>query len=102
LRTGSLEAGLPVSASAARPPRVRWLIRNGVPWLLRRSVDLLPQALMTLAFHHSNYRRAQRELFAAITSDQVSGYGMAVSPPSTINSWPVMNEDASLAKNTAA
>ena len=31
-----------------------------------------------------------------------SDYGIAVSPPSTINSWPVMNEDASLAKNTAA
>jgi hypothetical protein len=29
-------------------------------------------------------------------------YGMAVRPPSTINSWPVMNDEASLAKNAAA
>ena len=91
-----------MSAIAEQPPRVRWLIRNGVPWLLRRSVDLIPQALMTLAFHQSNYRRMQRRLLAAITSNQVDGYGIAERPPSTINSWPVMNDEASLAKNTAA
>jgi len=102
VRVGSLEAGLPISAIAEQPTRVRWLIRNGVPWLLRRSVDLIPQALMTLAFHQSHHLRMQRRLLAAITSDQFYGYGIAERPPSTINSWPVMNDEASLAKNTAA
>jgi len=35
-------------------------------------------------------------------NEQAHSYGIAESPPSTINSWPVMNDDASLARNKAA
>jgi lysophospholipase L1-like esterase len=102
LRTHHLDSGLPVDSGDDAPPAIRWLIRHGVPWVLRRSVDLIPQALVTLAFHRRHYQQMRRALHAAIASSQTGNYGIAESPPSTINSWPVMNDEASLAKNAAA
>ena len=34
---------------AAKSARVIWLIRNGLPWFLKRSVDLLPVAILLMA-----------------------------------------------------
>lgn len=97
-RTGS---GLPTDGSSAKPPATWWLLRHGTPWLLRRSVDLIPQAMVSLAFHKRQYQRMRHRLHTAIEAD-LGRHGIADRPPSTTNSCPVMNEEASLAKNTAA
>lgn len=34
----------------SRAEKIKWLLRNGTPWFLKRSVDLLPAALILMAF----------------------------------------------------
>ena len=34
----------------SRAQKVKWMLRNGTPWFLKRSVDLLPAALILMAF----------------------------------------------------
>ncbi|HYN29270.1 MAG TPA: hypothetical protein VES95_05295 [Dermatophilaceae bacterium] len=38
-----------VSAPPSRVAEVGWLVRNGVPWVLKRSVDLVPALLVGAA-----------------------------------------------------
>lgn len=59
-------------APAPRPPgrayRMWWLFSRGTPWLLRRSVDLIPQVLMMVA----SEVRAQRASEAIGTEDDAT------------------------------
>lgn len=34
----------------SRAEKIRWLLRNGTPWFLKRSIDLLPAALILMIF----------------------------------------------------
>jgi lysophospholipase L1-like esterase len=34
----------------SRVEKIKWMLRNGTPWFLKRSVDLLPAALILMAF----------------------------------------------------
>jgi hypothetical protein len=34
----------------SKAEKVRWLLRNGAPWFLKRSVDLLPAALILMVY----------------------------------------------------
>jgi lysophospholipase L1-like esterase len=34
----------------SRAEKIKWMLRNGTPWFLKRSVDLLPAALILMAF----------------------------------------------------
>jgi hypothetical protein len=38
----------------SRAEKIRWLLRNGTPWFLKRSVDLLPAALILMLFELYN------------------------------------------------
>jgi hypothetical protein len=35
--------------TASRATSIKWMLRNGTPWFLKRSVDLLPAALFLMA-----------------------------------------------------
>ena len=35
-----------------RSESIKWMLRNGTPWFLKRSVDLLPAALYLIACEH--------------------------------------------------
>ena len=51
LRTRGWNLALPLikeQKCAAKSARIRWLIRNGLPWFIKRSVDLLPVALILM------------------------------------------------------
>jgi hypothetical protein len=45
---------IPPTITAQNAPDARsrfiWLIRNGAPWFLKRSVDLLPVAIILMAY----------------------------------------------------
>jgi hypothetical protein len=34
----------------SRAEKVKWMLRNGTPWFLKRSVDLLPAAIILMVF----------------------------------------------------
>jgi hypothetical protein len=34
----------------SRAEKVKWMLRNGTPWFLKRSVDLLPAAIILMLF----------------------------------------------------
>jgi hypothetical protein len=34
----------------SKAEKIRWLLRNGTPWFFKRSVDLLPAALILMLF----------------------------------------------------
>jgi hypothetical protein len=34
----------------SKAERIKWLLRNGTPWFLKRSVDLLPAALVLIIY----------------------------------------------------
>ncbi len=96
-------ASLPVRIEDRSSSKLVWLVRNGIPWLLRRSVDLIPQAAVTMAFHRRRMRGLAQQLEDALGNRVLPlRHGIAVSPPSTISSCPVMKDDASLARNSAA
>ena len=97
------QVSLPVRLEGRSTGKLEWLVRNGVPWLLRRSIDLIPQAILTMVFHRRRVTELTAQLDEALTARFPTLHqGIAESPPSTINSCPVMNDDASLAKNSAA
>lgn len=51
LRTRGWNLALPLvkeQSCATQSARIKWLIRNGLPWFLKRSVDLLPVALLLM------------------------------------------------------
>ena len=51
LRTRGWNLSLPLvkeQSCSAKSARVMWLIRNGLPWFLKRSVDLLPVAIILM------------------------------------------------------
>ena len=45
----SLPAKLSVTHKS-RAEKIKWMLRNGTPWFFKRSVDLLPAALILMAF----------------------------------------------------
>ena len=52
LRQRGWNIGLPTAIQTEMTPlagRIIWLVRNGLPWFLKRSVDLLPVALILMA-----------------------------------------------------
>jgi len=101
--TRQRQASLPTQVEGRSKGKLVWLVRNGVPWLFRRSIDLIPQAFVTMVFHRRRVADLERQLDEALESRSPAALqGIADSPPSTINSCPVMNDDASLAKNSAA
>ena len=52
LRRRGWNLGLPgfvPADKASQSKEILWLIRNGLPWFLKRSVDLLPVAVLLMA-----------------------------------------------------
>jgi lysophospholipase L1-like esterase len=94
---------LPMTVDSSPSTKIWWLLRHGIPWLVRRSFDLIPQSAITMAMHSRHIARWSLDLDRAIaTRIGRSHHGIADRPPSTTSSCPVMNEDASLARNKAA
>lgn len=65
LRLPSTRPPLPVETSCCAKPRgeaVRWLLREGVPWASRRSVDVIPLMAVALAAHSATRPRRIRRL----------------------------------------
>jgi hypothetical protein len=64
----------------SRAEKVKWMLRNGTPWFLKRSVDLLPAAIILMLFEFARVllekisparKSAELSLLSKIESDPV-------------------------------